>query len=549
MKKMKKLRVFNIGMIRSMHLFAGALIFLGMGKPANAASGAGDVVGKVTVGYQGWFACNGDGSPMNNWWHWANNWAQSPSPSNNAIKAWPDLREYATSYQTAFANLGNGQPAKLFSSYDQQTVNTQFLWMQQNNIDTAALQRFNPTGGEGPQRDGMATKVRTAAETYGRKFYIMYDITGWETMDTDIKTDWTNKMSALTASSAYAKQNGKPVVCIWLATSDRPVSELLDVVNWFKGQGCYVIGGVERAWRTDSAKISVYNAMNMISPWLIGSIGSISDADNYYSGTMVADQSYCNSHGIDFQAVVLPGDLSLHQRVHGNLMWEMFYNAVRVGCQGIYVSMYDEFNEGNQICETAEDSSMIPSGSGFLGLNEDGTYCTSNYYLRLTGDGDRMLKGQIGLTSVRPTNPGAGAMIEQCSTLAESNTTGLTYSPITGGPNGEVACKLYSTGVGQFLQFTVTGIVQGTSYDVTIGYRSDPSRGQCKLSVNGTAQPQLATLDEYQATSNWDQTQDLGTFVAGAAGTTRTFTFTVSGKNSAATGYTMAPEWITLTPL
>jgi hypothetical protein len=144
---------------------------------------------------------------------------------------------------------------------------------------------------------------------------------------------------------------------------------------------------------------------------------------------------------------------------------------------------------------------------------------------------------------------GSSTMTEQCSTLAESNTAGLTYNPIPGGPNGEVACKLYSTAVGQFLQFTVTGIVQGTSYDVTIGYRSDPSRGQCTLSINGNAQPQLATLDEYQATSNWNQTADLGTFTAGAAGTTRTFTFTVSGKNSAATGYTMAPEWIALTPL
>jgi lysophospholipase L1-like esterase len=142
-----------------------------------------------------------------------------------------------------------------------------------------------------------------------------------------------------------------------------------------------------------------------------------------------------------------------------------------------------------------------------------------------------------------------GTMTEQCSTLAESNTAGLTYSPITGGPNGEVACKLYSTAVGQFLQFVVTGIVQGTSYDVTVGYRSDPTRGQCQLVINGNAQPQLATLDEYQATSNWDQTADLGTWTAGAAGTTRNFTFTVSGKNSAATGYTMAPEWIALTPL
>jgi len=144
---------------------------------------------------------------------------------------------------------------------------------------------------------------------------------------------------------------------------------------------------------------------------------------------------------------------------------------------------------------------------------------------------------------------GTSGMVEQCSNLAESNTAGLTYTPITGGPNGEIACKLYSTAVGQFLQFVVTGIVQGTSYDVKVGYRSDPTRGQCQLTVNGTAQPNMATLDEYQATSNWDQTFDMGTWTAGAAGTTRNFTFTVSGKNAAATGYTMAPEWITLTPL
>ncbi|MDX6356590.1 MAG: hypothetical protein QOF98_3493, partial [Streptomyces sp.] len=143
---------------------------------ASAASAPGDVVGKITVGYQGWFACIGDGSPINAWWHWSPNSGQAPSPSNNGIKCWPDNREYTKTYQTGFAALGNGQPATLFSSYDDQTVNTQFLWMQQNNIDTAALQRFNPTGSEGPIRDAITAKVRTAAETYGRKFYIMYDV-------------------------------------------------------------------------------------------------------------------------------------------------------------------------------------------------------------------------------------------------------------------------------------------------------------------------------------------------------------------------------------
>jgi uncharacterized protein YbdZ (MbtH family) len=38
-------------------------------------------------------------------------------------------------------------------------------------------------------------------------------------------------------------------------------------------------------------------------------------------------------------------------------------------------------------------------------LDEDGTACTSDYYLRLTNDGGRMLKGQIPLTATRPTVP------------------------------------------------------------------------------------------------------------------------------------------------
>ncbi|MCW2643545.1 MAG: hypothetical protein JWP76_5851, partial [Dactylosporangium sp.] len=49
-------------------------------RPSLAASAPGDVVGKVTVGYQGWFACAGDGAPINGWWHWSQNWSQAPSP-------------------------------------------------------------------------------------------------------------------------------------------------------------------------------------------------------------------------------------------------------------------------------------------------------------------------------------------------------------------------------------------------------------------------------------------------------------------------------------
>ncbi len=31
---------------------------------------AGDILGKLIVGYQGWFNCKDDGSPINGWVHW-----------------------------------------------------------------------------------------------------------------------------------------------------------------------------------------------------------------------------------------------------------------------------------------------------------------------------------------------------------------------------------------------------------------------------------------------------------------------------------------------
>jgi hypothetical protein len=382
---------------------------------AHAASPPGDVVGKISVGYQGWFAATGDGSPINCWWHWSRAWGQPPSPSNNAIVSWPDMREYSKSYRTAYANLGNGQPATLFSSHDDSTVNLHFRWMQQNNIDTAALQRFNPNGGEGATRDAMARKVRAAAEATGRKFYIMYDVTGWTNMQSEIKTDWTNKMKAMASSPAYAKQNGKPVVCVWgfgFTSANRafPQAACLDVINWFKSQGCYVIGGVPTWWRNGNndsrpGYIDVYNAFNMISPWMVGRMSTPADVDRFYNQATVPDQAHCNSRGIDYQPVVVPGTLGNRHRLHGDFMWRQFYNVCRAGAQGIYIAMFDEYNEGNQIAKTAENSAQMPANAGMLGLDEDGVACTSDYYLRLTGDGGRMLKKQIPLTATRPTSP------------------------------------------------------------------------------------------------------------------------------------------------
>ncbi|MFE0462948.1 xylosidase [Kitasatospora sp. NPDC058965] len=460
------------------------------GKPG---SPVGDVVGKVTVGYQGWFAAVGDGSPVNDWWHWSANSGKAPSPSNTTIRCWPDNREYTKTYQTGYAALGNGRPATLFSSYDQQTVDTHFLWMQQNGIDTAALQRFNPTGGEGPTRDAMATKVRSAAESHGRKFYIMYDATDWTNMQSEMKSDWTNKMKAHTASSAYARQNGKPVVCIWGFGFNDPKrpwgpAACLDVVNWFKSQGCYVIGGVPREWRigvngSRPGFSEVYHAFHMLSPWMVGGISTVADSDSLYKNVNVPDQAECNAHGIDYQPCVMPGNLLARQRAHGDFMWRQFYNMVRVGAQGIYISMFDEYNEGNQIAKTAESQAWTPTNSGFLALDEDGTACSSDYYLRLTGDGGRMLKGQIALTATRPTQPvvSTAPALRTITLRAKANNDYVTADNAGTGPL--IANR---TTVGSWEQFDVVDAGNG---DIALRARAN---GKYVTAENAGADPLIA---------------------------------------------------------
>ncbi|OMP75545.1 lectin [[Flexibacter] sp. ATCC 35208] len=433
------------------------------------ASPAGDVVGKIVVGYQGWFACTGDGSPINAWWHWTQDWAKTPSSSNNGIKSWPDVRDYTSTFKTGWPALGNGSPATLFSSYTDQTVNTHFRWMQENNIDAAALQRFNPNGQEGPIRDSVTAKVKRAAEAYGRKFYIMYDVSGWTNMQTEIKADWLAKMSAYTTSSAYARQNDKPVVCIWgfgFNDDNHPWSAdvCLEVINWFKTQGCYVIGGVPTHWREENsdsrpAFLNTYKAFNMLSPWMVGRIGNAGESDNFFTTVNTPDQAYCNANGIDYQPCVLPGDLQEKQRAHGDFMWRQFYNMIRVGCQGIYISMFDEYNEGNQIAKTAESAAFIPAGSGFVTLDEDGVACSADYYLRLTGDGGKMLKGLITLTAIRqtPTVPGGSANNPVGMTITLKGSNNLYVS----SENGTQAMNCNRTNAGGWEQFVVVDAGNG----------------------------------------------------------------------------------------
>jgi hypothetical protein len=371
-----------------------------------AASENGDVVGKVTVGYQGWFSAPGDGSPVNSWGH-------------NNLEMWPDLREYSNTYPTSLS-MSNGEPARLFSSYDDQTVQTHFRWMAEADIDCAALQRFanelRPGSTIKAQRDGMAVKVMKAAEMTGRKFYIMYDTSGWGLRG--LKEDWTNTIINtlhLTSSPAYAKQNGKPVVCIygmgyvrWPATPEAS----LDVINWFKAQGCYVIGSIPGSWRSDRGDsqtnfMSVYSSFDMISAWGVGR-----RMNSAYEPWIQGDRDFCLAHNIDYQPCIFPGT-SFHNsnrspknlipRLHGDFMWFEFSTLRSLDVKTVYIAMFDEMNEATPIFKVAEDASMMPTNRWFLPLDADGVHVSSDFYLRLVKDGGRMVRGLTPYQAKLPT--------------------------------------------------------------------------------------------------------------------------------------------------
>jgi hypothetical protein len=381
---------------------------------------ASSVIDKVIVGYQGWFNAAGDGSPGNRWVHWSTGGAV-PSPTNVKFELYPDIREFPETslFQTGFADLGNGNPAKLFSSYDQNVVNLHFQWMMEYGIDGAALQRFGTSlasASNKAHRDSVAEKVRRAAEGYGRIFYMMYDISGMsgDQLVQIIKNDWTETMIGkldITSSPQYARQDGKPVVSIWgfgFKTRDNTPEQAKELVQWFKDQGCYVIGGVPNGWRTGTGDAKpgfeeAYLMFDMISPWTVSAYSTDADVDKYVQNKLLPDKEYLNRHSIAYQPVINPGfawsnmnpgsQRNYRPRRQGGLFWKQAYEIAKAHIPGAYIAMFDEYDEGTAIAKAAEDFSMVPTDQYFLTLSSDGTYISSDFYLRLAGAATKMIKG------------------------------------------------------------------------------------------------------------------------------------------------------------
>jgi hypothetical protein len=374
--------------------------------------------GKVMCGYQGWFNCEGDGADIG-WTHWAKDRNKLFGPGNVTVDLWPDMSEYGAGerFKTGF-KYADGSGAEVFSSFKKATVVRHFEWMRDYGIDGAFVQRFANGLRDGKHRahkDAVMANAREGAEKAGRVFSVMYDLSGLREGGTSVvKEDWL-KVREVTKSGAYLKHEGKPLVAVWgvgFSGDDRKytLAECEELVIFLKKEGCSVMLGVPSWWRegtrdavSDPLFHKVIELADVVSPWTVGRYQKPQQAAKHGEQVWAPDVKWCAERKLDFLPVVYPGfswsnlyaeKLNAISRLKGEFLWSQMIAAKRSGCEMIYVAMFDEVDEGTAIFKCTN----TPPVGNF----SDNEGVPSDFYLRLTGAGGRMLRGEIPLTEALP---------------------------------------------------------------------------------------------------------------------------------------------------
>jgi len=382
---------------------------------------------KVMAGYQGWFNAEGDGSGYG-WIHWSRRGI--PTNDNLTFDMWPDLREYDKNelFKTRL-KYSNQKNASVYSAYTYKTVERHVKWMKDYGIDGVFVQRFVGSARNRTKlRDKVLQNVRKGAEKYGRVFANMYDISGGGNMDLVefIKKDWMHLVDDLniTESPSYICHNGRPVLSIWgFGFKGRPGTPemALELIQWLTvdAPDRYLVTlkvGVPNTWQNQTKEWQeVYKKVDIISPWAVGRYKENKSADKFRKTRIEPDLSATTEMDIDYMPVVFPGfswgnlkigaPFNKIKRNGGKFLWHQYYNAIDAGCNMIYVAMYDEVDEGTAIYKVAENQSQVPTTGTFLTLDADGVKLPSDWYLRLTGEASKMLRGEIPLSSEIPIIP------------------------------------------------------------------------------------------------------------------------------------------------
>ena len=449
--------------------------------------------GLVMAGYQGWHGTPGDGCPHNpseGWPHYANvstsPFIFEPGALRNGIDFWPDVAEYPITYEAKGFTLPDGTTPRLYSSYDESTVDLHFSWMKEYGIDGVFMQRFvsqitDPAALA--HSDKVLASAMTASNVHARAISVMYDMVGMtsttsaDVIINDAKSliERYNLMDRSMGQRYFLYHNGKPLiglVSVGQKTAAYSIAQAQAVVDGLQELGFSVILGVPAYWRNpgegdcvnDSAITTLIQDVDIIMPWLVGVYdydGTVTGTTegkftDYFSermeekkiGTYIyshGDFSQADNYGVEYCPLVFAGfsDRNIHQnnqvfeRYSGNFYWQQIYKYINKGAKMLYVAMFDEIDEGTAIYKCLRKSE-VPSdtyGSDYYVVYENGAYrrsedavsvsgtadwckkaseldvtfngieddLESDYYLWLTGQAGKALRGEVTLTETKPS--------------------------------------------------------------------------------------------------------------------------------------------------
>jgi hypothetical protein len=373
---------------------------------------------KVLCGYQGWFGCPGDPAG-GGWRHWSRNSKQLTADSLT-FEMWPDMSEYGADekYAAGEFTYPNGSQASLFSSANSKTVQRHFEWMQKYGIDGVFLQRFLVAAGN-PSTDLVLEHVRQSAEATGRTWALCYDLSGMrsERIYERLTADWKRLVDEkrITSDGRYLHHNGKPVLFVWGFYSDRFEAQLAHrIIDFFKNDPKYsvtLIGGCPWYWRNEKNAewAREFRRLDVISPWNVGNVMKIEGQKQAGTGNWKTDMAEAKAAGMEYLPVIYPGfgwtnlkgqrsEGSTIPRLGGQFFWRQFTTAADLGIDMTYVAMFDEVDEGTAIFKVTNS----PPTQGHFQTFEN---LPSDWYLRLTAEGSKVIRGERRSSKELPIKP------------------------------------------------------------------------------------------------------------------------------------------------
>jgi hypothetical protein len=250
-------------------------------------------------------------------------------------------------------------------------------------------------------------------------YALCYDLTAarTETLYDRLVADWKRLVDEVkvTKDPQYLHERGKPVVFVWGFYPDRfgpaLAHRIIDFYHNTAEYGGILVGGCPWYWRRekDPEWARAFRRFDVISPWNVGNVTKIDGRKYANTDPWKQDLAEANKAGMGYLPVLYPGfgwtNLKGKQtagvtvpRLRGEFLWRQFTTAADLGLDMAYVAMFDEVDEGTAIFNVTNTPPTQAHFETFEGLPTD-------WYLRLTGEGSKVIRGERKPNATIPIEP------------------------------------------------------------------------------------------------------------------------------------------------